>query len=331
MRHRERPVETILEPVMVSSAMKRLDRVLRSVADKDVVVCLIGESGSGKDVIARRIHELSPRRGKPFAPINCAAIPESLFESELFGHERGAFTGATQLARGKIEAASGGSLFLDEIGELPMPMQAKLLRFLENRRFTRVGGTDKIEADVRPICATHHPLDEEVRRGAFRADLFYRIQVITLRIPPLRERKSDLLPLIRELMTELSHKHAVPAPELGRQALAALRNYSWPGNVRELRNVVEQLCLLRPGKTVRISDLPASIVAGGSSPSISPVSPPPPTVTVRLDRPLHESVDEIIAAAVALDGGNRSAAARRLGIGLRTVQRRLGESTPSTR
>jgi transcriptional regulator with PAS, ATPase and Fis domain len=322
MSRRARPVNVVLEPILISSAMKRLDRVLRSVADKDVVVCLVGESGSGKDVIARRIHELSPRRAQPFAPINCAAIPDALFESELFGHERGAFTGANQLARGKIEAASGGSLFLDEIGELPLPMQAKLLRFLENRRFTRVGGTIKIEADVRPICATHHPLDEEVRRGTFRADLFYRIQVITLRIPPLRERKADLGPLIDELIAEMSSKHAVAAPRLGRQAIAALRGYSWPGNIRELRNVVEQLCLLRSGKNIRASDLPP-MVQGASGDHPPNHDSPPGSLVVQLDRPLEETIDDIIEAAVAFDGGNRSAAARRLGIGLRTIQRRL--------
>jgi DNA-binding NtrC family response regulator len=322
MSRRVRPVNVVLEPILISSAMKRLDRVLRSVADKDVVVCLVGESGSGKDVIARRIHELSPRRAQPFAPINCAAIPDALFESELFGHERGAFTGANQLARGKIEAASGGSLFLDEIGELPLPMQAKLLRFLENRRFTRVGGTIKIEADVRPICATHHPLDEEVRRGTFRADLFYRIQVITLRIPPLRERKADLGPLIDELMAEMSSKHSVAAPRLGRQAIAALRGYSWPGNIRELRNVVEQLCLLRSGKNIRASDLPPMIQSASADQPPAHDSPPG-SLVVQLDRPLDETIDDIIEAAVAFDGGNRSAAARRLGIGLRTIQRRL--------
>ena len=167
--------------------MRRLDRVLEAIAAKDVAVSLVGESGTGKEVLARRIHELSHRARGPFVPINCAAIPEALFESELFGHERGAFTGAHERAKGKVEAAEGGTLFLDEIGEMPLGMQAKLLRFLENRRFMRVGGTSKIQADVRLLFATLRPLEQEVRAGRFRADLFYRIQGIPIPVPPLRE------------------------------------------------------------------------------------------------------------------------------------------------
>ncbi len=305
---------------MVSRSMRSLHRVLRAVAGKDVVVCLVGESGSGKDVIARYIHELSPRRAGPFAPINCAAIPEMLFESELFGHERGAFTGANQMVRGKIEVASGGSLFLDEIGELPLAMQAKFLRFLEHRRFTRVGGTKKIDADVRPICATHHPLDAEVQRGTFRADLFYRIQVITLTIPPLRERPADVLALAEQFLAELTARHRTPAPRLNRAAMAALRNYRWPGNIRELRNVIEQLCLLRGGKIVRPSDLPPALQAASAH---EPLPAGSTALDVSLDRPLEENIDRIIEATLALERGNRTRAARRLGIGLRTLQRRL--------
>jgi transcriptional regulator with PAS, ATPase and Fis domain len=202
-------------------------------------------------------------------------------------------------------------------------MQAKLLRFLENRRFTRVGGTKKIDADVRPIYATLRPLEEDVRGGSFRADLFYRIQGITLTIPPLRERPADLAPLIRQLVAEFTVKHQVPAPGIGRVVIASLRAYSWPGNIRELRNVVEMLCVLRGGKTARIEDLPFALRSAVRAVEPSSGSH---TIEVSLDRSLPETVDDIIDAAVALEGGNRSRAASRLGIGLRTVQRRLNRA-----
>jgi transcriptional regulator with PAS, ATPase and Fis domain len=320
-----RRISAPLEPVLASSAMRHLDRTLRRVADKDVTICLVGESGSGKEVLARRIHDLSARRGERFVPINCAAIPDALFESELFGHERGAFTGASELARGKVEVASGGTLFLDEIGELPLAMQAKLLRFLEGLRFMRVGGTEKIHADVRLICATLRPLEDEVRRGIFRADLYYRIQGITLNLPPLRERRTDIAPLAAALLGELAGKHAVKAPKLTRAVLAAFQEYAWPGNVRELRNVLEQLCLLRPGRSVRSADLPPAFHAIAMAPPTDG-SRPPRTLEISLDEPLETSVDRIISAAVALEEGNRSRAAHRLGIGLRTVQRKLRTS-----
>jgi len=310
------------EPSMHSTAMRRVDRLLRQVAGKEVAVSLVGESGSGKEVLARRIHELSPRRAAPFVPINCAAIPENLFESELFGHERGAFTGANELARGKVEAARGGSLFLDEITELPLALQAKLLRFLEGGRFMRVGGTLKIEADVRLICASLRPLDQEVLRGTFRADLYYRVQGITLAIPPLRERRADIPPLIAELTAELARKHRVEPPRLTRQAAARLREHTWPGNIRELRNVVEQLCLLRSGKAVRVADLPPALHAAAGTGRRDDGAEESAFV-VRLDRPLDETVERIIEAALTLEKGNRSRAAARLGIGVRTIQRHL--------
>jgi DNA-binding NtrC family response regulator len=322
MGRRPGHVGVLLEPVVISGAMRELDRRLRAVADKDVVVCLLGESGTGKEVIARRIHELSPRRAEAFVPINCAAIPETLFESELFGHERGAFTGASELARGKIEAASRGSLFLDEIGELSLAAQAKLLRFLEHGRFMRVGGTRKIDADVRAICATLRPLEEEVRRGVFRSDLFYRIQGVTLTIPPLRERRADLFALVDQFVAECVAKHRVEPPVLARSTRAALRGYSWPGNVRELRNVIEHLCLFRGGRSARPEHLPEPMRASLDG-ATEGNARPPATIEVPLDQPLTDSIDAVIEAAVSFHGGNRSVAARKLGIGLRTVQRRL--------
>ena len=302
--------------------MREVDRVVRTVADKDVLVTFIGESGTGKEVLARRLHELSGRRQGPFVPINCAAIPESLFESELFGHERGAFTGASERARGKIEAADGGTLFLDEIGELPLSLQSKLLRFLETRRFMRVGGSAKITVDVRVITATLRAIEGEVEAGRFRADLFYRIQGITVRVPPLRERLADLGPLVREFVQQSAQRHAVRPPRIPRPTLAALRAHAWPGNVRELKNAVEHLCILREGKVARVRDLPESLRrAVASKVPAAPDGVEGGTVDVRLDQPLSVAIDRILRAALALEEGNRSRAARRLGVSVRTMQR----------
>jgi DNA-binding NtrC family response regulator len=332
MAERKRQPDVVFEPVMRSAAMRKVDRILRAVAAKDVTLTLIGESGSGKEVLARRAHELSERRRGPFIPINCAAIPETLFESEFFGHERGAFTGASERARGKIEAADKGTLFLDEIGEMPTAMQAKLLRFIENRRFMRVGGATKIEADVRLMFATLRPLEEEVRAGRFRADLFYRIQGITLNVPPLRERRADIAPLLSQFMSQLSGRHGVRPPKLSRQAKALLLRYDWPGNVRELRNVVEILCLLRDGRQVRVVDLPESVRAQAATPSTDAArAPRASTVTLALDDGLEAMIAQIIEAALELEGGSPAKAAARLRISARTVQRHLasGRVRPS--
>jgi transcriptional regulator with PAS, ATPase and Fis domain len=303
--------------------MKRLDQTLRAVACKEVTVTLIGESGTGKEVLARRVHELSERRRGPFIPINCAAIPETLFESELFGHERGAFTGASDRARGKVEAASGGTLFLDEIGEMPLAMQAKVLRFLENRRFMRVGGSTKIDADVRLVCATLRPLEEEVRVGRFRADLYYRVQGITLNVPPLRDRKGDIPQLIDQFLMQLSARHATQLPRLSRSARSALMAYAWPGNVRELKNVLEMLCLLRPGKSARLADLPQAL----QQPLADATDPLRDTLTLDLKETLDSMIERVLDAVLIAEGGNRTRAARRLGISLRTLQRRAS-TTP---
>jgi transcriptional regulator with PAS, ATPase and Fis domain len=307
---------------MHAVAMRRLDRTLRAVAPKEVTVTLIGESGSGKEVLARRVHELSERRRGPFIPINCAAIPEALFESELFGHERGAFTGASERARGKVEAATGGTLFLDEIGEMPLAMQAKMLRFLEHRRFMRVGGSTKIDADVRLVFATLRPLDEEVRLGRFRADLYYRVQGITLQVPPLRERKADIPYLVDQFIAQLSGRHATPPPRLSRKVRDVLSSYPWPGNARELRNVLEMLCLLRPGKSVRVADLPETLRRSGAG----EVERAEDTLTLDLNQPLETMIEQIIEAALAAEAGNRTRAAQRLGVSVRTLQRHVAQT-----
>lgn len=308
-------------PVLASPEIRRLDRVVRLLAPKDVSVTFIGESGAGKEVFARRLHDLSPRCAGPFIPINCAAIPEALFESELFGHERGAFTGATERVRGKVEAADGGTLFLDEVAEMPLGAQAKLLRFLEHRRFMRVGGSTKLSVDVRLVTATLRPLEDEVKAGRFRGDLFYRIEGITLRVPPLRERRADIDPLVARFVADLTARHHTEPPRITRATRAALHAYDWPGNVRELWNALQLVCLLREGEVARVADLPHRIAAHAARDPREPRSGARDTLVVRLDEPLDDTVDRVLAAALALEDGNRSRTARRLSVGLRTVQR----------
>ncbi len=300
---------------MASPAMRAFDRVLRAVATKDVTVTFVGESGAGKEVMARRLHDLSTRRSGPFVPINCAAIPDALFESELFGHERGAFTGATERGHGKVEMARGGTLFLDEVAEMPLALQPKLLRFLETHRFMRVGGTKKLDVDVRVVLATLRPLEDEVRAGRFREDLYYRIQGITLNVPPLRERRRDIPGLIASFTAQLSAIHDCAPPRLTRSARAALIAHDWPGNVRQLRNVIEFVTILRAGKTVRLADLPQGLSRPREPSTVEPL-------TIDPTRPLDDSVDRIVEYVISLERGNLSRAARRLGVSIRTLQRR---------
>jgi transcriptional regulator with PAS, ATPase and Fis domain len=264
--------------------------------------------------MARRLHDLSPRRKGPFVPINCAAIPDALFESELFGHERGAYTGATERGAGKVEMAIGGTLFLDEVAEMPLALQPKLLRFLESRRYMRVGGTKKLQADVRLVLATLRPLEQEVRAGRFREDLYYRIQGIVLTVPPLRERRRDIPTLLDAFIAQLSAIHDCQPPAMSRAARAALLAHDWPGNVRELRNVVELLCILRSGKTVRLADLPPTL--RGADRHV------PEALAIDLARPLSAIIDEVVGAVIAAERGNLARAADRLGVSVRTLQRR---------
>ncbi|MCG8466963.1 MAG: sigma-54 dependent transcriptional regulator [Gemmatimonadetes bacterium] len=235
-----------------------LERV-NMIAPVASTVLLTGESGTGKELIARAIHRLSPRRGKPFIPVNCAALPESLLESELFGHEKGAFTGATSLRRGMFELADGGTLLLDEIAEMPLPTQTRLLRILESRRFMRVGGDREIEVNVRVVAATNRDLRQAVEVGDFRRDLYYRLNVLNIELPPLRARRDDIPVLVRRFVAEFSRAHDREFRGLAPEALEILLGYDWPGNVRELRNLVESMVVLAPGSVIRPEDIPSEI------------------------------------------------------------------------
>ena len=282
-------------------------------ATTDATVLVRGESGTGKELLARRLHRRSPRARGPFVAVNCAALPESLAESELFGHERGAFTGAVQRQRGRFELASGGTLFLDEVGELAEPVQAKLLRALEQRAIERVGGAAPVAVDLRLVAATHRDLAGAVAEGRFRADLFYRLNVISLELPPLRERAGDLDLLVPALVRGLAERHRLPAREPDAEAWTRLRRHAWPGNVRELRNVLERALIAGTGETIRAADLPPldSPPAGGE-PGDDPLL-------------LAEREKRAILEALARTGGNREQAAHLLGISVRTLYNRLRE------
>jgi DNA-binding NtrC family response regulator len=288
----------------IAGESRRLREIVETadrVAGKDVPVLLTGESGTGKELFARRIHRHSRRAKKPFVAINCAALPETLAESELFGHERGAFTGAERQRAGRFEEASGGTLFLDEVGDLPAAVQAKLLRALEEHVVRRVGGSRDIPVDIRLVTATNRDLSD----GSFRSDLYFRIAVVRLDLPPLRERLDDIAPIAQRLIQRLARKHGVAVPELTRGAIDALVAHPWPGNVRELRNVLERALVLRGSEPVREADL---LLTPGS-PSLAQS---------------HDEVErERILEALRQTHGNREQAARLLGVSVRTLYYRL--------
>jgi DNA-binding NtrC family response regulator len=244
------------------SVREVLERI-HLMAPVNTTVLLTGESGTGKELVARGIHRLSPRRGRAFIAVNCAALPESLLESELFGHEKGAFTGATSLRRGMFELADAGTLLLDEIAEMPLPTQTRLLRILESRRFMRVGGDREIEVNVRVIAATNRDLEGAVRAGEFRRDLYYRLNVLHIDLPPLRERKVDIPILVRRFIDEFSRAHDREFKGLAPEAMRILLDYEWPGNIRELRNLIESMVVLAPGSLIRAEDIPTEIRSGG--------------------------------------------------------------------
>ena len=242
-------------PTGNSPAVTRLRRMIEQVASFDTTVLVLGESGTGKEVVARAIHDQSPRRDGPFVAINCGAIPPDLLESELFGHEKGAFTGALSARKGRFEMAEGGTLLLDEIGDMSLPMQVKLLRVLQERSFERVGGNQTIRCNVRVIAATHRNLEARIADGHFREDLFYRLNVFPIEMPALRERADDLPDLVMTIAAQLSRTGRGEV-RFANETLQALRLYAWPGNVRELTNLVERLAVLHPGGLVRVADLP---------------------------------------------------------------------------
>lgn len=257
-RHQEggpRSVELFRSLGGNSQSVKRVRRMVEKVANTDANVLVIGESGAGKEVVARNIHYHSPRRTKPFVPINCGAIPSELLESELFGHEKGAFTGAIAARQGRFEMAEGGTLFLDEIGDMSLPMQVKLLRVLQERTFERVGSNKSINANVRIIAATHVNLEDAIETGRFREDLYYRLNVFPIEMPALRERLEDMSLLVNDLVERLHHENDVQI-SLTESALESLAQYPWPGNVRELANLIERLSILYPNGVVDVQDLP---------------------------------------------------------------------------
>jgi two-component system NtrC family response regulator len=256
-------MESPLEGVITGSdAMLQVCRTVEKVAPTNATVLVLGESGTGKELLARSLHGLSSRRDKRFAAINCAAIPESLLESELFGYEKGAFTGAAKQTPGKIETASGGTLFLDEVGDMPLPLQAKLLRFLQERVVERVGGRKEIPVDVRVICATHKDLHELIRSGGFREDLYYRISELSITIPSLRDREGDALLLATVFLERISKQQGKKGYRFSKDAMAAIENYAWPGNVRELENRVKRAVIMAEHQQIGARDLEL----GGSSP-----------------------------------------------------------------
>ncbi len=239
-----------------TSAINELREQIKIVAPTDAWVLIVGENGTGKELVAHTIYRLSRRRDKPFVEVNCAAIPEDLIESELFGHEKGAFTGATTMKRGKFDQANNGVLFLDEIGDMSLKAQSKVLRILQEQRFERVGGSRTIRVDVRVIAATNKNLEREIERGTFRDDLYFRLNVIPIRVPPLRERVDDIDELVREFLDEFCLDTKMEQKQLTPDALEMLQKYSWPGNVRELRNLIERLGIMCPGKVISSKDIP---------------------------------------------------------------------------
>jgi DNA-binding NtrC family response regulator len=304
-----------------SGPMEHLFEQMKLVAPTRSSVLIIGESGTGKELVANALHRASPRRNERFLAINCGAIPSDILESELFGHERGAFTGAVTRKIGKFELAHRGSLFLDEISELYPELQVKLLRVLEERQVMRVGGSELIDVDFRLIAATNRDLEREVSEGRFREDLYYRLKVVTLRIPPLRERPGDIQQLAEHFLDLFCQEHGKAPKRLGPEALELLSRYAWPGNVRQLRNVMESVVVFHQGEVIQPGDLPVEV---RESSALSAPGSPVQAVAAE-PRTMADIERQAILETLARTGGHRARAADVLGIGLRTLQRKLKE------
>jgi transcriptional regulator with GAF, ATPase, and Fis domain len=316
--------------------MQSIFAVIEKVADTPSTVLITGESGTGKELVAKALHEQSSRKSEPFIKINCAAIPKTLMESEMFGYEKGAFTGATSSKPGRFELADGGTLFLDEIGEIPVEMQVKLLRAIQESEFERVGGLKTIKVDVRLITATNRDLEQEVQRGNFREDLFYRLNVVPLQIPPLRKRTGDIPLLVNHIIKKFNERLKKSITGISDEALAALENHNWPGNIRELENVLERTILFCKGDRIERSDLQ---LASAAQEPASQSQPVPVGVGEDEDEggELSGSLKEVVRAETArverelivkaLDetGGNVTQAARLLKISRKSLQMKMKE------
>jgi len=305
------------EVIGSSASLQRSIEQVRSVATSNATVLLLGETGTGKELFAQMIHQASGRAKGPFMAVHCAAIPANLLESELFGHEKGAFTGANERRIGRFESADGGTLFLDEIGEIDATTQVKLLRFLETRSVERLGSHRPVALDLRLVCATNRDLAQMVKEGKFREDLFYRLSVVPLRLPPLRERVDDVPLLLAHYLERFAKENGAPPAKLSPEALAVLTRYPWPGNIRELRNACENLAVLRAGKTVAAEELDARFALAERS-----VGKEPAAAGARvLDRAQNEKL--LLTQALAAAAGNRTKAAELMGISRRTLHRKL--------
>jgi DNA-binding NtrC family response regulator len=297
-----------------SLPMRRVMSLIEQVAPSSASVIIIGESGTGKELVARTIHELSPRHGGPYVAINCAAMPETLMESELFGHERGAFTGADRRREGCFELANGGTLLLDEIGEMKPELQAKLLRVLEESKLRRLGGSTEVTIDVRVLAATNRNLDAAIKEGRFREDLYYRLNVFAIELPALCERAEDTPALVDHFLGELKQPQGKNITGVDAECLEVLKSYRWPGNVRQLRNVIERALIVSRGPLITVADLPPDMKrTTGSSSSFE----------LRLGMSLDDVERELIMRTIEFTGGNKSRAAEVLGISLKTLYNRL--------